>query len=170
MCARRNVTCVSIDDLNAPEFLEPLKRHRPDVIVSLSCPQIRLAPLIALPVKGLLSLVGALVPQERYGQPCFWINANGEAEAGVSIYLAKETMEAGILCAQRIFKIAPEESLDQFLHRSQTIAADLLLRVLWQLQRDQIERLPLNQKETASCSWPDKQAVRRFRAAGHQLW
>jgi methionyl-tRNA formyltransferase len=96
--------------------------------------------------------------------------ANQEKNAGVSIYYVNEKIDAGELCGQRIFEILPGESLDGFLTRSKAIAAELLLEVLGKIEDGVITRSPLNLAEGSYYSWPDKEAVKRFRANGHRLW
>src|SRR5439155_302270 len=111
-------------DVNAPEFLAELSRLAPDILISVSCPQIFKKPLIELPPLGILNIHGAILPQYRGVLPSFWMLANGEKKAGVSIYYVDTRIDAGELCGQRIYDIPPDETLDGFLRRSKTIAAD----------------------------------------------
>jgi methionyl-tRNA formyltransferase len=102
--------------------------------------------------------------------PSFWMLANGEEKAGVSIYFVNEQIDAGDLCGQRVFDILPDDSLERFLRRSKKIAAELLLEVLQQLEDGSLTRAPLDLSEGSYYSWPDRSAVERFRAAGRRLW
>lgn len=169
VCARHRVACERAQDVNAPSFLATLRELAPDVIVSVSCPQIFREELIGLPPKGLLNVHGAALPQYRGVMPSFWMLANGERRAGVSVYFVDERIDAGDLCGQALFDIAPDDSLDSFLRRSKAIAASLLLEVLDAVERDAAERRPLDLSQGSYYSWPDRGAVRRFRAAGHRL-
>ena len=58
VCATRGVPYAEPSDVNAPRFLDELRSLTPDVIVSVSCPQIFKTPLIELPPKGLLNVHG----------------------------------------------------------------------------------------------------------------
>jgi len=129
-----------------------------------------LAPLIALPPLGILNIHGAILPQYRGVLPSFWMLANGEKTAGVSIYYVDQRIDAGELCGQRIYDIPPEDSLDDFLRKSKAIAAGLLLEVLNRIESGQVTRRALNLAEGSYYSWPDAPAVRRFRAVGRRLW
>ena len=170
VCRTRGVACSSVDDVNAQEFLERLRRANVDVIVSVSCPQIFRQSLIELPRKGILNIHGAILPQYRGVMPSFWMLANGEKQAGVSIYFVNEQIDAGDLCGQRVFAIRPDDTLDGFLRRSKTIAAELLLEVLERLEQGTLGRTPLDLSDGSYYSWPDKEAVKSFRAAGRRLW
>jgi len=170
VCARWNVGCEAIADVNAPAFLATLRALHPDVLVSVSCPQIFQKPLIDLPPRGVLNIHGAILPSYRGVLPSFWMLANGEKRAGVSIYFVNEKIDAGDRCGLRVFDIRADDSLDSFLSRSKLIAADLLLEVLDNMERGTAIREPLDLADGSYFSWPDPEAVRRFRAAGRSVW
>ena len=102
--------------------------------------------------------------------PSFWMLANGETEAGVSIFFVNDDIDAGDLCAQRSFVIDPSETLDSFLRRSKTIAADLLLELLSQIDAGTVTSTPLNLRNGSYYSWPKREDVERFQAAGRRVW
>lgn len=169
-CAKWNVPCHEVADVNAPEFLERLRALGPEVLVSVSCPQIFKRPLIDLAPRGVLNIHGAILPHYRGVLPSFWMLANGEREAGVSIYFVNEKIDAGDRCGLRTFEIRPDDSLDSFLRRSKAIAADLLLEIFERLERGDDAREPLDLSQGSYFSWPDAAAVRRFRARGRKVW
>lgn len=170
VCRRAGVHHELISDVNAPEFLDRLRRDQVDLLVSVSCPQIFKRALIELPRLGILNIHGAILPQYRGVMPSFWMLANREQQAGVSIYFVNEQIDAGELCGQTIFSIGAEETLDEFIARSKLIAGDLLLRTIDAMERGDVPRRALNLAEGSYYSWPDAKAVRRFRAAGRRLW
>jgi methionyl-tRNA formyltransferase len=170
-CARRGVRCEEVPDVNAPAFLDRLRLEAPDVLVSVSCPQIFRTPLIQLPRRGILNIHGAILPQYRGVLPSFWMLANAETQAGVSIYFVTgEKVDTGDRCGLRIFDIRPEDTLHSFLARSKAIAAELLLEVLDQVERGVERRDPVSLTNGSYYSWPDAGAVKRFRAAGRRVW
>jgi methionyl-tRNA formyltransferase len=136
----------------------------------VSCPQIFRRALIDLPPEGILNIHGAILPQYRGVLPSFWMMANGEQEAGVSIYFVNEAIDAGELCGQEVFSIRADESLEEFILRSKLIAADLLSRTIEAMERGNIERRPMDLAQGSYYPWPDAQAIQRFRAAGRRLW
>lgn len=170
VCRRAGVAHELIAEVNAPEFLDRLRGENAELLVSVSCPQIFRRALIELPPKGILNIHGAILPQYRGVMPSFWMLANGEGQAGVSIYFVNEALDAGELCSQEVFPINADESLEEFILRSKLVGADLLLRTISAMERGDIERRPLNLAEGSYFRWPDAKAVQRFRAAGRRLW
>jgi methionyl-tRNA formyltransferase len=170
VCSRHGVKCSVISDVNAPEFVSHLREIGTDLIVSVSCPQIFKRTLLESPSLGCLNIHGALLPQYRGVMPSFWMLANGERIAGVSIYFMNEQIDAGELCRQRAFAIGVRETLDAFLHRSKAVAAELLLEVLGEIEAGEVERTPLDLTTGSYYSWPDREAARRFYSTGRRLW
>ncbi len=169
-CAQHSVPYELVMDVNHPDFLEQLRREKTDLLVSVSCPQIFKQPLIALPPKGTLNIHGAILPQYRGVMPSFWMLANGEKRAGVSIYFVNEAIDAGELCGQTIFDIDPQETLDAFIRRSKGLAADLLLETLHLMDRGDLKSSQLDLSKGSYFSWPTLEAVQRFHTAGRKLW
>jgi methionyl-tRNA formyltransferase len=169
-CRAHGVESAVVEDVNAPAFVEHLRSLGPDLVVSVSCPQIFKRPLIEVGSRGCLNVHGAILPEYRGVMPSFWMLANGERRAGVTVYFVNEEIDAGDVCGQRIFDIRPDEALDGFLGRSKRIAAGLLLEVLEGIERGSVDPQPLDLAEGSYYSWPDRSAVKRFRAAGRRLW
>ena len=169
-CGEHGVACFAVDDVNDADVLDRLAELGTEVIVSVSCPQIFRRALIELPARGCLNVHGAILPEYRGVLPSFWMLANSEDRAGVSVFFVNETIDGGDLCGQRAFEISPGESLDHLLRRSKAVAADLVLEVLDRIQAGTIARQPLDPDRGSYYSWPDRGAVRRFHAAGHRVW
>lgn len=169
-CERNAVPYEEIADVNEPSFLDRLRRLGTSLIVSVSCPQIFHKPLIDLPPLGCLNIHGAILPEYRGVMPSFWMLANGEKNAGVSIFFVNEDIDGGDLCGQRIFEINEDETLDEFLRRSKAVAAGLLLDVLSDIENGSVSRQPLELGKGSYFSWPGREDARRFRAAGRRLW
>ncbi len=170
VAARHGVPCEHVADVNDEAFLDRLRAAGADLIVSVSCPQLFHHPLIELAERGCLNVHGALLPRYRGVLPSFWMLANGESEAGISCFFVNESIDAGELCGQRTFEIKPGESLDAFIRRSKAEAAELVLTVLQEIEKDAVVRRPLDLAAGSYYSWPDRTAVRRLRAAGHSVW
>jgi len=169
-CSRYRVPCREVANVNAPEFLDHLRAEAADLLISVSTPQVFKRPLMETPRLGILNIHGAILPQYRGVMPSFWMMANGERQAGVSIYFVDEHVDCGIRVGLRTFEIEPNETLDHFIRRSKAISAELLLEVLEGIEQGTLERQPLDLAKGSYYSWPDAAAVRRFRSAGRRLW
>lgn len=170
VCQLHSAAYEEAADVNSPEFIQKLREIGPEVIVSVSCPQLFKPELLGVSKLGVLNVHGALLPNYRGVLPAFWMLAAGEKTAGVSVHFVNEQIDAGDLCGQREIPIEPRDSLDSFLRRSKKAAAELLLDVLQQLRGGEIERRPLNLAEGSYYSWPTAEDYRHFRLAGRRLF
>jgi methionyl-tRNA formyltransferase len=170
VCRRHGVRHAVAADVNAPEFVAELAHRDIDVIVSVSCPQIFKRDLLRTPTLGCLNVHGALLPRYRGIMPSYWMLANGEGEAGVTVYFMNEDIDAGDIAGQRKFEIRATDTLDQFLQRSKRVAAELVTDVLHQIEHGTVTRRPMDVSEGSYFSWPDRASVRRFLASGRRLW
>jgi methionyl-tRNA formyltransferase len=170
VCIRHGVRHAVATDVNAPDFIAELRRRAIDLIVSVSCPQIFKKEILEMPALGCLNIHGALLPEYRGVMPSFWMLANGEREAGVTIYFMNEAIDAGEVAAQQPFEIGPTETLDDFVRRSKRIAADLLVEVLHDVEDGNSSRRSMNLSEGSYYSWPTRAVVPLCGAAAPQLW
>lgn len=170
VCNKMAITYKKVRDVNDRQFLDELRAAHVDLVVSVSCPQIFRSDLIRLPANGCINVHGSLLPKYRGILPSFWMLANGEKRAGVSIYYVNEEIDAGELCAQRSFPVHADDTLDVLLKRSKAVAADLLLEVLAAIESGVVARRPLDLAAGSYYSWPDPEAVERFRLSGRKLW
>jgi methionyl-tRNA formyltransferase len=170
VCRRHGVRHAVAADVNAPEFVAELAHRDIDVIVSVSCPQIFKRDMLRTPTLGCLNVHGALLPRYRGIMPSYWMLANGEGEAGVTVYFMNEDIDAGDIAGQRKFEIRATDTLDQFLQRSKRVAAELVTDVLHQIEHGTVTRRPMDVSEGSYFSWPDRASVRRFLASGRRLW
>ena len=143
-CARHGVVYSKVSDVNAADFVEHLREPgRTDRVRQLSADLQATAPG-ASSIRVVSTFTARCCPSTVACMPSFWMLANGERLAGVSIYFMDEQIDAGELCGQRIFEIEPEETLDAFLRRSKVSAAELLVEVLAKLEAGELERAPLD--------------------------
>ena len=141
-----------------------------DLIVSVSCPQIFRRPLIDLPPRRCLNMHGARLPNYRGIAPSFWMMANGESRAAVTVFFVNENIDAGDVVEVAEFDIGPDETLDAFIVRSKEIACDLLLRAIDKVETGDPATTPLDKDKGSYFGFPTRAAYRRFRDRGRKLW
>ena len=113
---------------------------------------------------------GALLPNYRGIAPSFWMMANGERRAGVTVFFVNEDIDAGDVVEVTEFDIGPDETLDAFIVRSKEIACDLLLSAIDKVEIGEPATTPLDKAEGSYYGFPTRTAYRRFRERGRKLW
>ena len=170
VCKRRGVPYHTVRDVNDPAFVARLRELGPELIVSVSCPQIFEKPLLETPSRGCLGVHGAILPHYRGIMPSFWMLANAERQAGVSVFALDERVDGGMVYGQRVHDIGPADTLDQLVRRSKEVAAELVIDVLGEIQGGAESAVPIDVTRGSYYSWPTREDVRRLTAAGRRLW
>jgi methionyl-tRNA formyltransferase len=156
-------------DLNSPESLERLRAWKTDLIVSVSCPQIFKKDLIELAPLGCLNLHGSLLPDYRGVMPSFWVLANAEREAGITLFFVNEKIDAGDVLVQRKYSIEPGDTLDSIIARSKKIGSDMVLEAIDKIEKGNTGTRPLDMKKGRYFGWPKRDDVRRFIGNGRRF-
>lgn len=165
----RRIPLYQPQDINAPAFLDTLRRMSPDLIISISCPQIFQESLIELPILGCINVHSSLLPKYRGVLPTFWVLANGEQETGVTVHYMSKGIDEGDIILQEEVTIRPEETLHSLIRKCKEVGADLVLEALKQFEERSVSALPNPVTDGSYFSFPSKEDVRRFKAHGRKM-
>jgi len=155
--------------VNAPEFLDALRRRQPDLLVSVGANQVFRRALIDLAPRGCLNLHSALLPRHRGLMPSFWALRHGDAEAGVSVFFVDEGIDTGPLLVQRRFAIR-ERSLDVVLRDAKRAGAEAVVEALAKVRQGGFELLPNDAGNGNYNGFPTRHDVRAFLGAGNRFF
>jgi len=156
-------------DLNSPESLARLRAWKTDLIISVSCPQIFKKDLIELPPLGCLNLHGSLLPDYRGVMPSFWVLANSEREAGITLFFVNEKIDAGDVLVQRKYRIEPGDTLDSLIARSKLMGSEMVLEAIDKIEKGDAGTRPLDMKKGRYFGWPKREDVLRFIGNGRRF-
>mgnify|MGYP001566618162 CR=1 FL=1 len=124
---------IETDNVNAPDVIEKIAGHGPDLIVVIAFGQKVGNELVNLPPKGAINVHASLLPKYRGAAPINWAIINGETQTGISIITLAEKMDAGKILTQDQTDIGPDETAGQLHDRLAQIAAPLLLKTIDQI-------------------------------------
>ena len=114
----------------------------PETLVVVAFGQILPKNLLQLPKKGAVNVHASLLPKYRGPAPIQWAIINGEKETGVTTMLMDEKMDTGdVLLSEKTF-IGPEENSETLHDRLADIGADLLVKTLRGMERNEIQPVP----------------------------
>jgi methionyl-tRNA formyltransferase len=157
------------EDVNAAAFLEQLRELAPDLVVSVSCPQVFGPELLELPKLGCINVHSSLLPRYRGVLPTFWVLAAGESGTGVTVHYMSSGIDEGGIISQREIPISPDETLHTLMRTTKAVAADLVLETIERLRGGQVPALPNRVSEGSYFSFPQREDVARFRAMGRRM-
>lgn len=169
LAKRYGLPLLQPDDINDPEFRATLRGLEPDLIVSVTCPQIFRADLLRLPPMGCVNVHSSLLPDYRGMLPTFWAMAGGERETGVTVHYMSEGVDEGGILAQKKVAITTEDTLHSLMRKCKEAAADAVVETIGRLKDRAVVALPNRVEDGAYFSFPSREDVARFRALGRRL-
>lgn len=169
ICESNGVSVLRPENINGPEFLEQLRAIKPDVVISISCPQIFGAELLRLPRLGCVNVHSALLPNYRGMLPTFWVLAQGESKTGVTVHYMTPGIDGGGIIAQREIQIDAQETLQSLMRKCKVAASELVLEVVDRFRAGPVAAAPNPPDEGSYYSFPERDDVRRFRAQGRRM-
>ncbi len=140
-----------------PEAVEFIKKFHPDVILSLFSKEIIPKSIFSLALGGCVNLHPAPLPYYRGVSPTFWILANGEKTAGVTLHAVDAGMDTGKIISQRKFPTNGIVTEHALYMRATVLGAGLVADFLTKKHR-----FMKNPKKGSYYSLPTKDAVSRF--------
>ena len=153
-----------VADVNAPAFLDELRRLEVDVIVSLNTPQKLKKPLLALPAHGCINVHFGMLPRYRGMLPIFHALMNEEPSFGVTVHMMDEQLDNGDILAQRAVPIAKGDDLETLYPKGFATASALLDEALEAIEKGTLVRRENVAAEKSYYSYPTPELIRKYRA------
>ncbi len=169
LAARSGVPMLKTRNINSKSFLARLRGMNPDVVVSVSAPQIFRKRLLSTPRLGCWNLHGGKLPRYRGMMPSFWTLLSGEREGAITVHKMNPRLDDGDILHQYVYPIQPGESLDHLIVRTKVLGARVLLDALDKLASGDFRLQPNDAAQATYFSFPTPKEVRAFRKKGLKL-
>lgn len=138
----RGIPTYTPEEPNSAEFVDEIRRLRPDRIFSFYYRQLLAPTMLALPSGGAMNLHGSLLPKYRGRAPLNWVLVNGEAETGVTLHYMDARADHGDIVAQRVVPIGIEDTALSLWRRLTAAARGLLAETYPLIVAGRAPRIP----------------------------
>ncbi len=166
LCRAYGIPNKQIQNPNAPEFVDSVRRRAPDLLVSVACPYILKAPLLGIAPLGAINIHHAPLPRYKGMMPTFWQMFHGEKAVGLTIHYMTARVDEGDALYQGSQLIEAGESLDRLIQRSKRFGAHCMAQVLRQIRDNTISPIPLDHSKGTYFTFPTSEEIREFRRRG----
>lgn len=124
--------------LKDPEFLDALRKWKPDLIVVVA---FRMLPeeVWSMPRLGTINLHAALLPQYRGAAPINWAVINGERMTGVTTFMIDKNIDTGGILLRQECRIEPTDTAGDLHDKLMAIGSNLVLQTVEGLIQHNIE-------------------------------
>lgn len=137
LALERGLPLLRPEKVGAPEAVEALAAHAPDLGVVVAFGQFLPRRVRELPRKGfLVNAHASLLPRHRGAAPIAHAILAGDAETGISVMRVEREMDAGPVALVRRTPIGPEETAGELGERLAALAADALAEALDRIAED----------------------------------
>ena len=128
-----NLPTFIIDTPNNINFLDSLKKIKPDIIINQSQNILR-KELLSIPTIGAINRHNALLPNNRGRLTPFWVKFKKENKTGVSIHFVNENIDAGDIIYQEKFEVKSKDSIEDVVNKNYKVAYHAMLKALEKLE------------------------------------
>jgi methionyl-tRNA formyltransferase len=116
------------DDLHAPEVLDAIAAHTPEVLIVCAYGALVKEPLLSR--YEIFNVHPSLLPRWRGAAPLERAIMAGDTETGVAIMRLTAGLDSGPVCLTQTEPVAPDDDYGMLAARLEVIGGDLLVRAL----------------------------------------
>lgn len=122
--------------------VETLKALEPDLMVTASFGQILSQEVIDIPQYGIINVHASLLPHYRGASPIQTAILNGDKVTGVTIMQTSAGLDTGDIIKFKEVDILPNETAGELSVRLANVGAELLMEVIDEFKRGEVECYP----------------------------
>ena len=101
IAARYGIACRVVPDVNAPEYVERLRRLAPDLLVSVAASQIFKLALLSVPRLEAINIHTGTLPKYRGMMPVFWQMYDRRGSIGITVHTMTTAIDLGAVLLHR---------------------------------------------------------------------
>lgn len=138
---QHNLKVLQPANLKADEFIEELKKLKPELIVVVA---FRMLPQMVweLPELGTINLHASLLPQYRGAAPINWAIINGESETGITTFFINQNIDTGDLIMQEKVSIKDNDNAGSLHDKLMAGGASLVVNTVKVIASGEAPRMP----------------------------
>ncbi|MBC8560068.1 methionyl-tRNA formyltransferase [Fumia xinanensis] len=158
-----------IADSNDRNFVEHVRRLKPDLIISYSAPQIFKEELLNVPKYGVINVHGSLLPDYRGCLPSFWYLYNDERLGGATVHYMSAKIDDGAIIEQDSVDISDCKTMFQLMKKTKKLGGELMVKAIGDISTDKINVRPNESEKGSYYTWPTVEQAKEFMAKGYKL-
>lgn len=159
-----------IPDLRSSKLQEVIDQYKPELLISMSCPQIIRKPIRDQFAKGCINVHSAPLPKYRGLMPCFWVLCNNESKTAVTVHELARKLDDGDLFLQKEMDISSADSWFDLVRKTKMLGADVLIQAVKQISDGSAIRNPNSEAESTYFSFPTADDRKTFLKQGKRFF
>ena len=144
------------------EFIEQIRKLKPDVIVVVAYGQILPQEFLDIPKYGAINVHGSLLPKYRGAAPIQWSIINGDEFTGITTMYMDAGMDTGDMILKEQIKIEEYDNYGTLYEKMKTLGGKLIIETLEKVaegiaprvkQNGDFTMAPMITKEVCKIEW-----------------
>tara|TARA_Y100000591_G_C21819867_1_gene692993 strand:- start:340 stop:1161 length:822 start_codon:yes stop_codon:yes gene_type:complete len=130
-----NIEEIYTHDINDENYINGIKQKNPDIILSISCPQLFKENLLNTPNIYCMNAHGTLLPRHRGVFGSFWTLYDGDKEGGSTLHTMELKLDAGEIICQDSFIVDKNDTQFSIAYKTKKQMALSIAEVLGKHKR-----------------------------------
>jgi len=152
------------------QFQDILDKDKPDLLISISCPQIVGRKIRDRIPMGCINVHGAPLPKYRGMLPSFWVLKNGERKTAATVHDLEAKLDNGDILVQKEIEITPDDTWDNLVKKIKAQGAQALIEAIKQIKEGTVQRKPNRQEDATYYAFPTAKDRKAFIRAGRRFF
>lgn len=159
-----------VPEIKGAGFQDILNTHKPDLLISISCPQIIGKKIRDRIPMGCINVHGAPLPKYRGMMPSFWALKNGECKTATTVHDLEAKLDDGDILVQQEVEIAIDDTWDSLVRKTKAQAAQALILAIKQIKEGTVQRKPNREEDSTYYAFPTAKDRKVFLRAGRRFF
>ena len=165
-----NIPYIKIPRINSPDFHKVLDDLSPDLLISISCPQIIPKSVRDRFPAGCINVHGAPLPKYRGLMPAFWMLLNNESKGAATVHILDEKLDDGDILLQVPVQITGNDTWESLVLKTKSAGAKALVEVVRAIARGETQHSPNREDEATYFSFPTAKDAAQFYRNGRRFF
>ena len=162
-CKKAHIPVIETTSVNNEEYLEKIRVFEPDLLISMSSPELFGKNIISIPKYDCLNAHGTLLPKHRGVQGLWWTLFSGDKLGGATIHKVVLKVDAGEIVHQKQFKLSKEETQLSLAYKTNSLIAYAIVEVLRMYKNHKVNSHNMALSRGSYHYTPTNKEGRRFR-------
>ena len=145
-----------------------IKNLRPDLVISVSCPQLIGEKILTIPKFGGINIHASLLPSYAGLAPYYWVLSNGELETGITVHYMTSKFDQGNILTQRKLSIEPHMNSFRLFYNLSILGSEALFESVNKVF-DRETGVVQDLSKYSYFSNPNNKSYKSLRDNGHRL-
>lgn len=170
LAKRFSIPVVYAAQVNSSQMVSQVEAWRPDLLISVSCPQRIRREILSIPTTCAINLHSSLLPRYAGIAPYVWVLAEGCTTTGTTVHMMEEEFDAGDIIIQKKLEIERNETVFSLFFRLAQLGSNALAEAVANIDGGAASSAPQDPDKRTYYTWPKAETIATLSRRGHRLW